>query len=322
MYKNKAKIVFFKLSLKRILFLLPVLFCTACEAPLNLEGVQAQASKAILRFDNYQAVSTNDNSIVVVGSGGVVLTSIDNGDNWSRQILPEYPPLIDITACPDGSYVVLDFNNHIWLSNAKTWIKKPIDSTEVPQAITCDQKSMIWVVASFSTFLSTQDKGDTWEAQSLDEDLMLTSLQFINETTAYATGEFGTVLKSSDGGKTWDYMESLPGEFYPQASHFIDTESGWVVGLRGKVLHTNDGANSWQLQTTGIEAPLYGVKSDASKVFAVGDTGKVLEYEDGGWRQIKHDFPIRFYLRAVLPLDDKSILFAGGAGALHKLRFD
>ena len=310
--------------LRNWLVLFPILYCVACEAPLNLEGVQAQADQAIQRFDHYQAASTNDTSIVVVGSAGVVVTSKDNGENWSRQILPGHPPLIDITSCPDGSYVILDFGHHIWVSsdNAKTWNKKPIDSTEVPQAISCDPKNQIWVVASFSTILSSKNMGESWKTQSLDEDLMLTSLQFINETIAFAIGEFGTVLKSSDGGETWGYLDPLPGEFYPQASYFKDAETGWVVGLRGKILHTKDGGNSWQFQPTNIDAPLYGIKASDSALFAVGDTGMVLEYIDGQWQRLTHDFPIRFYLRAVLPLDDNSILLAGGAGALHKLRLN
>ena len=324
MYATRFIKVTHKLFFLRTWLILPILFCAACEAPLNLEGVQAQSREAILRFDNYQAAATNDDSIVVVGSAGVVVTSTDNGETWSRQILSGYPALIDVIACPDSSYAVLDFNHHIWLSNdnARTWNKKPIDSTEVPQAITCDPNNQIWVVASFSTFLTSPDQGDTWNSYSLDEDLMLTSIQFIDEQTAFVTGEFGTVLKSSDAGKTWDYMEPLPGEFYPQASYFKDAENGWVVGLRGKILHTNDGSNSWQNQATGIDVPLYGVKAGESKLFAVGDTGKLLEYDNGNWQQLSHEFPIRFYLRAVLQLNDKSILLAGGAGALHKLRID
>lgn len=324
MYKQKAEKMYPGIPSIRRFFLLPILFCTACEAPLNLEGVHAQAGEAILRFDHYQAASTNNSSIVVVGSAGVVVASFDNGETWSREILSGYPPLIDITACTDGSYAILDFNHHIWVSNdnAKTWFKKPIDSPETPQAITCDPKNQIWVVASFSTFLSSPDQGETWETNSMDEDLMLTSLQFINESIALASGEFGTILKSSDAGKTWDYMESLPGEFYPQASYFMDAESGWVVGLRGKILHTSDGGNSWQFQPTDIDAPLYGIKASGSTLFAVGDSGVVLEYTNDQWQEITHDFPIRFYLRAVLPLNDKSIVLAGGAGALHKLKID
>jgi photosystem II stability/assembly factor-like uncharacterized protein len=324
MYVTKFTKVIHKLFFLRSWLILPALFCAACEAPLNLEGVQAQSSQAILRFDHYQAAATNNDSIVVVGSAGVVLTSIDNGEIWSRQILPGYPPLIDVIACPDSSYAALDFNHNIWLSNdnANTWNKKPIDSTEVPQAITCDPNNQIWVVASYSTFLMSSDHGDTWNSYSLDEDLMLTSIQFIDEQTAIVTGEFGTVLKSSDAGNTWDYLEALPGEFYPQASYFVDSENGWVVGLRGKILYTNDGGNSWQTQPTGVDVPLYGIKAGASKVFAVGDTGKLLEYDNGHWRELSHGFPIRFYLRAVLQLNDNSILLAGGAGALHKLKID
>ena len=324
MYMTRFTTTIQKLFHLRAWLIFPALLCTACEAPLNLEGVKAQSKEPILRFDHYQAAATNNGSIVVVGSGGVVVTSTDNGETWSRQILSGFPALIDVIACPDSSYAILDFNHHVWLSedNAKTWNKKSIDSTEVPQAITCDPNNQIWVVASFSTFLTSSDKGDSWKTHSLDEDLMLTSIQFIDEQTAYATGEFGTVLKSSDAGNSWDYMEPLPGEFYPQASYFMDSENGWVVGLRGKVFYTNDGSNSWQIQPTDIDVPLYGVKAGESKLFAVGDTGKLLEYDNGQWQQLSHDFPIRFYLRAVLQLNDKSLLLAGGAGALHKLKID
>ncbi|MBL1141122.1 MAG: glycosyl hydrolase [Proteobacteria bacterium] len=324
MYVTRVTKLIHKLFFLRIWLILSVLCGTACEAPLNLEGVKAQSHQSILRFDHYQAAATNNDSIVVVGSAGVVLVSTDKGESWSRQILSDYPALIDVVACPDSSYVALDFNHNIWSSNdnARTWNKRSIDSTEVPQAITCDPDNKIWVVASFSTILNSPDQGDTWESISMDEDLMLTSIQFIDEQTVFVTGEFGTVLKSSNAGKTWDYMEPLPGGFYPQASYFMDSENGWVVGLRGKVFYTNDGSNSWQLQPTDIDIPLYGVMAGESKVYAVGDTGKVLEYDNGQWQQLSHDFPIRFYLRAVLQLNDKSILLAGGAGALHKYKFD
>ncbi len=117
MYMTNFKKIIHKFFHLRAWLILTILFCTACEAPLNLKGIEEQSGQAILRFDNFQAAATNNDSLVVVGSAGVVVVSVDNGDTWSRQTLSGYPPLIDITACSDGSYVILDFSKHIWLSN-------------------------------------------------------------------------------------------------------------------------------------------------------------------------------------------------------------
>lgn len=310
--------------LKCLFTVLALLVLSSCEAPLNLEGVNEQRSRPVARFDHFQAVAGNSHSIVVVGSGGVVLTSTDTAETWSRQVLPDYPALIDVTACANGTYAILDFSRHVWVSDddGESWRKKPLATEETPLAISCDPDNHLWVVGSFSTFLSSHDNGESWQIKSLDEDLMLTSIQFIDESVAYVCGEFGTVLKTTDKGENWEYMQPLPGEFYPQDCHFDDEQHGWAVGLRGRILHTSDGADSWQDQTTDVDIPVYGIGANGSGLYAVGDNGLLLEYANGEWEMRNHKLPIRFYLRAVKSLNDQSILIAGGAGAVHKVRLD
>ena len=74
---------------------------SACEAPLNLEGVAAQQEQAVLRFDMFQGLATHGQRIVAVSSTGAALVSDDLASSWKRFALPENPTLIDIAACPE-----------------------------------------------------------------------------------------------------------------------------------------------------------------------------------------------------------------------------
>ena len=124
----------------------------------------------------------------------------------------------------------------------------------------------------------------SWNEESFGDDAQLTSVQFLDESTAFITGEFGMVLKTSDGGASWERIADIPGEFYPQAAHFVDAERGWAVGLNGAILHTSDGGESWQSQDSGVNIPLYGITGAGETLYAVGENGFVLRYAAGSWQ--------------------------------------
>ena len=55
-------------------------------------------------------------------------------------------------------------------------------------ALTCDAQGRIWVVGAFSTILSSTDGGASWSEDSFGEDAQLTSVQFVDDNTAYIAG--------------------------------------------------------------------------------------------------------------------------------------
>lgn len=291
-----------------------------CEAPLNLSGVDQELAKPVHRYDQFQAAARNGQQMVVVGEAGTVLVSRDEGLSWKRQELPGRPALIDLALCADGRFVALDTKRSVWLSdqNAKDWQAHPVETMEAVMALTCDDQNRIWVVAGFSTILSSADGGVSWNEESFGDDAQLTSVQFLDHSTAYITGEFGMVLKSSDGGASWERAADMPGEFYPQATHFVDTERGWAVGLNGAILHTTDGGGSWQNQDSGINIPLYGITGIGETLYAVGENGFVLHYAAGSWQALPHENNILSYLRAASASPD-SLLVAGGNGVIFTL---
>ncbi len=52
----------------------------ACEAPLNLEQVEAEKTRELRRYDMLQAAAHTGDRVAVVSSIGAIVTSGDSGD--------------------------------------------------------------------------------------------------------------------------------------------------------------------------------------------------------------------------------------------------
>lgn len=298
--------------------LILIIMLMGCEAPLQLDDVLIEQQKTTHRSDRLQQITSNGDVNVVVGSFGVILTSMKKGP-WKRQQLASQPSFIDVTHCPDKSFVALTLEGAIWtsLSNGLTWTEKSLQSDETPQALTCAPDGTIWVVGSFSTFLSSKNQGETWQSSSLDEDMILSYIKFFDDKSAIATGEFGSLLETNDGGKTWFAKNPMPNEFYPIASLFTSVNEGRVIGLSGKILFTNNGGDTWIVEKSGTKAPLYGLSKSQHKMYATGALGtflvKNLDQENSPWQSIHQN--TRSYLRGALAFDDH-VIIVGGKGFL------
>ena len=298
-----------------------VLMCVlgGCEAPLVLDGVENMRSKPIQRTDRYQSAARFADNVVVVGNQGVVVYSPDKGGSWQRVELAGWPALIDVTACPDGSFAALAYEHKVYISSdhGANWREKPIDTTETPQSITCAPDGKIWVVGAFTSIWSSTDGGDNWSETTRDEDAILTTVQFLDADNGIVTGEFGIVLKTADGGENWEELPRLAGEFYPQEAYFADPATGWLIGLGGSILHTTDGGMTWKQQPTGTLVSLNGIEPVGRRLYVVGGEGTMLSYRDGAWHPVDHGKPVRLYIRAIAALGTRQMLIAGVGGSIH-----
>ena len=295
--------------------MLALLFVAGCQARLDLSHVHWQQSQTIQRADLLQAAAEHAGTIVTVGAMGVVITSEDSGTNWQRTTIVEKPFFIDVSACPDGDFYAIDNVDGLWSRQSGTsWSSRPLPEGTEPQALTCDLSGTLWVVGGFATILSSTDSGSNWDAFSLDEDVYLTTVQFVDAAHGFVTGEFGTVLYTGDHGSSWQRAEDLPDSFYSQAARFIDPSTGWVVGLNGTIWHTSDGAQTWQQENNGNTAPLYGIATVGDAVVTVGDNATVLyrRRSDPSWSKLKSSVGTRTYLRAVVGLGGDQFTAAGG----------
>jgi photosystem II stability/assembly factor-like uncharacterized protein len=290
-----------------------------CEAPLDLSGVETESVRPSHRYDLFQAIARHGDRVTVVGNMGAVVHSADGGAGWQRTDLPGKPDLLDVAVCPDGRFHAVEKTDFLWTLQADGgWSRQALPEMTEPQALSCDAASTLWVIGGFSTILHSTDGGANWETWSLEEDLYLTTIQFLDRDHGVATGEFGTVLLTADGGSTWERASDLPDSFYPQAAYFTSPTSGWVVGLNGTIWATGDGAQSWQSVQNRSPAPLYGITGSGDSLLAVGENGTVLHYRIGdlSWAPLEGVSQSRGYLRGVAALGDGRFMVAGGGGAL------
>lgn len=311
---RKTTLVFVSLSL------------AACEAPLILDGLQETSHQPIRRTDVFMAATEKNNTMIVVGSEGVVLSAEKGTTDWTRYQIPEKPSLIEVATCPNGLLASLSMEGDVWTSkdDITKWSAQSLGTPEVPQALTCDASNTLWVVGSFSTILSSTDAGKTWIDASLGEDTILSTVQFVDEQTGYITGEFGYVLKTENAGQSWEFLEPIPNEFSPLAGYFTDGDHGWVTGLNGTIYETRDAGGSWEKTETNTSAPLFGVTEVSDRVIAVGDYGTVIEREKASvsdWRTMPMPVESRFFYRLNQKVNGTKVLI-GGAGMLSLVDLD
>jgi photosystem II stability/assembly factor-like uncharacterized protein len=289
-----------------------------CEAPLDLQGVEKVSKMPVKRFDRFQSVAKQGNTVVAVGFNGTILVSNDGAEQWKRLDPPGALDLIEVVTCDDGSFAVLDATRKLWVSTDSgiTWEAKNIDTEESVTTLTCGPDNKLWVGGSFTSIYSSEDKGETWQFSSLDEDAMFTSIQFLDENYGVASGEFGIIMVTKDGGETWEFGPSMPNDFYPESTLFLDYDNGYAVGLNGKILKTIDAGASWAYEDSGTDAPLYGITMHGEEIYVVGEGGVMLRLRGGHWEPVQHGKPVRSYLRSALAINDQELLIAGGAGAL------
>lgn len=301
----------------------------ACEAEVDLSAVEKAATQTITRFDQFLAAARFQERLVVVGTRGIVVDSIDDGATWRRHEIHADDPaggpyarphFVDVVACPNGSFAAVTMERTVWLGDGdpESWVEIDLPTEETPLAVTCDRHGELWITATFSTLLRSGDGGRVWRQTDFGEDAQLTEIQIPETGRPMVFGEFGLLLTSEDGGDTWRRQPLIGNdEFYPQAALFETSDKGWVGGLKGTIWFTEDGGQSWVREETGIDSPISNFARTGSGLFAVGDHAAILKRQGNRWDKVSTTGRAAGYLRAITALDDGGLLVAGGAGNLR-----
>ena len=185
------------------------------------------------RFYDVQAVSKQ--RAIVVGYGGKIVETRDQGRNW--------------TVLSSGT------------DSALYGVKLVDDTTG-------------WIVGQDGLVLVTKDGGKSWapqESNATFEDTdgtvkraYLFNVAATDPQHVWAVGDRSVLASSSDGGQTWRsrkiQMESdlSGGQSLAAADpifydvNFVDAQNGWIVGEFGKILRTRDGGETWKEQTQSV----------------------------------------------------------------------
>ncbi|HYA00217.1 MAG TPA: YCF48-related protein [Candidatus Binatia bacterium] len=186
----------------------------------------------------------------VVGSGGIVWTSIDGGADWSAQTSNTTQQLngiscVSATQCwavGNGGTII------VTASGGTTWSIQSSATGNNLNDISCVSPTQCWAVGGNGTILVFNGTG--WSAQTSCNGQTLNGVDMVSATTGWAVGVGGTVCATTNGGATWAAQGSGINQPINSVSAVGSTFA--VMGLTpgggtpSIVVTTNGGANWFQ----------------------------------------------------------------------------
>lgn len=264
---------------------------------------------------------TDSQNGLVVGDGGLMLTTSDGGETWAKVEVDMRPPgagqgqggrpggfgrggpapLYNIYFVDENVGFIIGGRAVILKTEdgGKTWSRKMAmsatpgrDGNPRPLRANLMGIQMInettgFIAGSENTILKTTDGGESWVGSSERARVgetrnNLEGIWFVSETTGWIIGSFGTLLHTADGGENWEKRD--PGfDNNLFGIYFVDENTGWISGQEGLILHTTDGGATWNQQKTESIDDLHDIIFiDAMVGWAVGGYNSILHTTDGG----------------------------------------
>ncbi len=196
-------------------------------------------------------VGVDAQTIMGVGSDGMILLSTDGGSTWRYQAPVPGPDLHDLSLVGSRGWAV--GQNGIVLSTSDggaTWQQLDIGLATSLYGVHFADNSNGWTVGEGGVILHSSDGGLTWSAQTSGVTANLNSIRFFADgRRGIAIGDNGTVLTTADGGQTWSPRSGIGDPALPLRDLDIEGETAWIVGWGGIIRRSTDGGVTWTALT-------------------------------------------------------------------------
>lgn len=264
--------------------------------------------------DRYYGIQVPEPGVLwMVGNGGKIIRSEDDGVTWKIQETPSDLNLMSIAAWDKNDAVAVGNMGIVLVTRdgGQTWEKRDIPLSNVAdklirvRIIPGTDKAI--AVGIMGKVLLTENRGDTWEQQyfyydwsffeerfndiaggvqrvnqdvirryRFERDITLQDIAILGECEWMVVGEFGNAIHTKDCGYNW--REIRPAYDTINSVKFRDRDHGVAVGGSATILVTEDGGNNWeQMEPKGdaVVTHLYDVEWDAKNQtwIATGEGG-------------------------------------------------
>lgn len=234
-----------------------------------------------------------------VGHDGVVLNTVDGGENWSvkfdgdranQLMLKHFEKLVaaketELALADDEDKEELSFELEdlgYFLSDAQYGVE---DGAWKPFLdLWFSDENSGFIVGAYGLMFRTTDGGESWLpwGDRLDnpEGLHLNAITTCG-SGLFIAGEMGIVYRSTDGGNQWDTLESpYEGSFFAVSGN----DAGdliFAMGLRGNAIQSGDGGDSWQHIASPMPAPLLGASFLSNGRLVIASATLLIASTDG-----------------------------------------
>lgn len=272
--------------------------------------------------DRYYGIQIPEPGILwMVGNGGKIIRSEDDGVTWTIQDTPTTLNLMSIAAWDKDNAIVVGNTGLIMVTQdgGQTWEERDSPKSRIAnklirvRIISGTDKAL--AVGILGKVLLSEDRGDTWEQQyfyydfsffeerfndlaggvrrvnqdvirrgRFSRDIIFHDIAILGECEWMVTAEFGYLLQTKDCGHNW--RELRPAYDSIHSIKFRDKDHGVIVGGSATILVTYDGGENWdQLDPEGVPTShLYDVEwvDEAQTWVATGEGGLVVKSDASG----------------------------------------
>jgi photosystem II stability/assembly factor-like uncharacterized protein len=264
----------------------------------------------------------------VIGDGGMILKTIDGGNNWIK-IPTDYTFDLVSTYFTDDTtgYIVgrKNYSNNTHrslilktINGGKNWTEYDSISNELLRQVYFPDKNHGYIVGSNAIIIKTSDAGLHWIVswdQYVNFDQLM-SVYFTDSITGYISGDDmggeGAIAYTTDGGLNWKFQDSLS-SFMFTSINFPTKDTGYAVGL--DLVKTVNGGKTWMnIEFGGTQC-----------FFTDGHTGYKLNYArniynttDGGYNWVDQTHDVTGVLNSIYFPDINHGYVSGYNGQIWK----
>jgi photosystem II stability/assembly factor-like uncharacterized protein len=255
---------------------------------------------------------------------GVVLKTIDGGNNWSAIDTFGVQSLYGIHFMNETIGMAVGLGGKILRTEngGNYWSISQENSWEYFRDVFVidEQNHIIASGDGYTSGFALRSLNTNWWSVIFDTiDISPRAVYMNTNTTGFMVG-YGKVFKTEDAAVTWQTTD-VRGDFF-KSIHFPSESVGYIAGFQGSVLKTTDGGNSWEQLHKKSGAFFRGTKLekvhfwDEYTGLVCGLNGKLLFTGDGGnnWKTI--DLNTSENLRSVVLNSPNSAIVAGDNGKM------
>lgn len=215
----------------------------------------------------------------MVGDGGTLFKTENNGDSWFPLISPAnpYPGITGLSFSSSSvGYIFGGGSIYKTANGGRNWQKLAYSSYNTLNEAAFIDSNNGFICGTSQTLIHTTDGGKTWQNVTLTvlgQSTNLNHILFVDSKTGFITSSVGDVLKTTDGGANWSRVGTAATD-YVNRIYFTDQNNGYLLtGFNSPVLYkTADGGATWTPETVNIGGTFTGlaINKTGDKLCMVG----------------------------------------------------
>ncbi|MFO7526797.1 MAG: protein kinase [Ignavibacteriaceae bacterium] len=273
--------------------------------------------------ENINAISTQNNTIVLAGNKGIILRSSNSGKSWRRIEAGIKSNLYSIISSTFDNLVIVGERGVILLSTdaGQTWQRKNSDTDKSLFRVK-SFRNRIYITGSEGTLLVCNNTIDDVKALNKPVNSILYDIYFLNTLSGFVIGWDGALLHTSDGGTSWTKKVKLTGDYFRSIT-FINEKTGIIVGGGGTILRSNDSGLNWEpISSITISSFNKVLSLNDEIVIAVTNKGEIFQSLDYGLNWQISNSGVFTMLTDIIQSSDGNIYITGNNGTLLRNRIE